>query len=67
MTKQIFDAAQMRVLARMEEQSLPGFLESDTLKELMMRIKRGEMDKLVQEDIESVKDIMSKEVRNKMH
>ena len=64
-TKQIFDAAQVRVLARMEKQSLPAFLKSDTLKELMTRIKRGEMDKLVQEDLEIVKDIMSKEAREK--
>lgn len=49
----------------MEKQSLPGFLASDTLRELMTRMKRGEMDKLVQEDIESVKDIMSKEVRKR--
>lgn len=62
MSKQIFDTAQVHVLSVMERGSLPTFLSSDTLKELTKRIRRGEMDKLVQEDIESVKDIMSKEV-----
>lgn len=62
MSKQIFDPAQVRVLSLMESDSLSTFLSSSTLKELQKRIRRGEMDKLVQEDIESVKDIMSKEV-----
>lgn len=62
MSKQIFDPAQVGVLSMMESESLSTFLSSDTLKELSKRIQRGEMDKLVQEDIESVKDIMSKEV-----
>eukprot|EP00752_Nemacystus_decipiens_P010574 g9417.t1 len=60
-SKNIFDAAQVRVLSLMESESLSTFLSSDTLKELSKRIREGEMDKLVQEDIESVKDIMSKE------
>lgn len=66
MSKQIFDAAQMRVLSLMESDSLSTFQSSETLKELTKRIQRGEMDKLVQEDIESVKDIMSKEVSESM-
>ena len=62
MSKNIFDSAQVRVLSLMESESLSTFLSSDTLKELKKRIQKGEMDKLVQEDIENVKDIMSKEV-----
>lgn len=61
-SKNIFDPAQVRVLSLMESESLSTFLSSDTLKELRKRIQTGEMDKLLQEDIESVKDIMSKEV-----
>lgn len=61
-SKHIFDAAQVHVLSQMESQSLPTFLSSETLKELVKRIQAGEMDELVQEDIENVKDIMSKEV-----
>lgn len=66
MSKNIFDPAQVRVLSLMESESLSAFLSSDTLKELRKRIQKGEMDKLVQEDIESVKDIMSKEVSESM-
>ncbi|CAN0188711.1 unnamed protein product, partial [Hapterophycus canaliculatus] len=60
-TKQIFDAAQGRVLFLMERDSLEPFLSSTLHKELRKRINNGEMDTLMQEDLESVKDIMSKE------
>lgn len=60
-TKHIFDLAQMRVLSIMENE-LSNYLRSSTHKELNKRIKNGEMDELAQEDIENVKDLMSKEV-----
>lgn len=62
MTKHTFNLAQMRVLSMMEKESLSTFLRSKMHKELNKRIKKGEMDQLVQEDIENVKDLMSKEV-----
>lgn len=58
----MFDPAQAKVLWMMEKESLSTYLESKAHKQLTKRIQNGEMDELLQEDIERVKDIMSKEV-----
>ncbi|CAM9469004.1 unnamed protein product [Scytosiphon promiscuus] len=57
-TRQVFDSAQGRVLFLMETDSLEPFLSSATHKELRKRIRNGEMDTLMQEDLDSVKDII---------
>ena len=58
-----FNPAQMYVLSLMEKESLAGFLKSDVHATLKKRIADGEMEALVKEDSENVKDVMSKEVR----
>lgn len=52
----------MLVLSLMEKESLAPFLESSLFLKLRKRIADGEMEGLFQEDIENVRDIMSKEV-----
>ncbi|CAM9902495.1 unnamed protein product, partial [Laminaria digitata] len=56
-----FNPAQMYVLSLMEKESLAGFLKSDVHAILKKRIADGEMEALVKEDAENVKDVMSKE------
>lgn len=57
-----FDAAQVYMLSLMENESLATFLSSDIYSALKKRIDDGEMEGLLRKDIESVRDIMSKEV-----
>ncbi|CAM9180161.1 unnamed protein product [Ectocarpus sp. 6 AP-2014] len=61
--KDMFDSATMEVVATMEKESLSEFLVSSTYLELRKRKEEGGLDQLLQEDLESVKDIMSKEAR----
>lgn len=58
-----FNPGQVYVLSLMEKESLAGFLKSDLHSALKTRIANGEMEALVKEDSEDVKDGMSKEVR----
>lgn len=62
MDKNTFDSAHKQILSMMEKESMPGYLKSRAHRDLNKRIKNGDMDRMVQEDIESVKDFMSKEV-----
>ncbi|CAM9765677.1 unnamed protein product, partial [Discosporangium mesarthrocarpum] len=57
----IFDSAHNTTLRLMEQDSLPSFLESSLYANVKRRVEGGELEKLMQEDIEAVKDIMSKE------
>lgn len=53
----------MAVVSTMEKESLSEFLVSSTYLELRKRKEEGGLDKLLQEDLESIKDVMSKEAR----
>lgn len=61
--KDTFNPSQVYVLSLMETESLAEFLKSDVHSTLKKRIADGEMEALVKEDGENVKDVMSKEVR----
>ncbi|CAM9157390.1 unnamed protein product, partial [Sphacelaria rigidula] len=60
--KQTFDAAKEEVVKLMEKESLQDFLTSDLYSNLQRRIHAGELEALIQEDIDTVRDIMSKEL-----
>lgn len=60
-TKKTFDAANEEAVALMERDSLQGFLSSDLYSNLKRRIDAGELEALIQEDIETVREIMSRE------
>ncbi|CAM9512972.1 unnamed protein product [Ectocarpus sp. 12 AP-2014] len=62
-TKDMFDPATMEVVSTMEKESLSEFLVSSTYLELRKRKEEGGLDQLLKEDLESIKDIMSKEAR----
>lgn len=62
-TKQMFDDAQAQTVSLMERESLQGFLSSDHYAKLRERIAAGELEALLEEDIDTVREIMSKEVR----
>ncbi|CAM9759665.1 unnamed protein product [Ectocarpus sp. 4 AP-2014] len=62
-TKDVFDPATMEVVSTMEKESLSEFLVSSTYLELRKRKEEGGLDQLLKENLESIKDIMSKEAR----
>ncbi|CAM9308298.1 unnamed protein product [Ectocarpus sp. 13 AM-2016] len=62
-TKDMFDPATMEVVSTMEKESLSEFLVSSTYLGLRKRKEEGGLDQLLKEDLESIKDIMSKEAR----
>lgn len=61
--RQTFDAAKEEVVKLMEKESLQDFLASDLYSNLRRRINAGELEALIKEDIDTVREIMSKEVR----
>lgn len=61
--KQTFEAAHAHVLSLMETESLVPFLTSNLYSTVRERIAGGEMETLIQEDMENATDIMSKEAR----